>query len=98
MITDPNYYYGEFVVSIVLGFIFGSTIDNIKNALYIFIFASIVFSLYYQNLEDPSILSDLSIVNNQIQLIVILAVSIIVPMAVGGAGTILGQKIRHPSS
>ena len=94
MITDPNYYIVEFFSSMIIGVIFGSVVENIKIALVVFVLLSVFLSIYYQNLSDPSILSNLTILNNQIQFIVVLFVGLIVPLIFGSAGTELGKRIR----
>src|SRR5690349_17282670 len=95
MITDLNYYLLDFGASFFIALIVGPLIENIKAILAIVALLGVFLSVYYQNLSNPSLFSNLNVMNNQIEFIVVFAIGILVPMVIGKAGTELGEKMRE---
>src|SRR5437660_9872149 len=100
IISDSNHYIIEFVVSVVLGFIFGRRIELIVIAFAIVVLASVAIVMLHDETTNPNnynITNSTGVSNltKNITDYTTLGVNIILALAFGGAGTSLGTGIRR---
>lgn len=100
VISDPMHYIIEFVVSIILGAIFGSKIEYIVGIIALVVLITVGISMFHDEVTNPNkstLTNSTNITNftNNIMNFTALGINIILSLIFSGAGTTLGVKIRN---
>ncbi len=100
IISDPTHYIIEFIVSIVLGFIFGTKVERIVVAFAIVVLITSGIAILHDETSNPdkynlTNATGAANLTKNITDYTTLGVNIILALAFGGAGTGVGAGLRR---
>src|SRR5574337_75787 len=99
LIYDPSHYVIEFIVSIALGFVFGTKFERIVVAFALVVLATSAIAIFHDETSNPNkydLTNSTGVANltKNITDYTTLGVNIILALAFGGVGTGLGVGFR----